>query len=146
MKNIRKILFVSFVLFGIGVGTANAVTLAKKIVATTAQSVSGNSYGDGTITGSYVATTGCDKIRIGVAGKTTNGTTNALLYADYATSSTSDRYQRSAALGTVGGRGTWFMRDATAAVNMPYTRFVLSYTSGFTGSTEMWCVYNDGSR
>jgi hypothetical protein len=142
----EKILASSFLAVILMVTSAHAVTKIKKIVATTSQSVTGDSYGDGTITGSYVAVSGCDKIRVGVATKTTNGSTNSLLYVDSATSSTSDRYARSAALGTVGGKGQWFMRDATSAINMPYARFVLSYTSGFTGSTEMWCVYNDGSQ
>jgi len=141
MKQLKDLIIVSLVFFGL-VGVAHAVSVTKKIQGETTRTAADG----GAFTGTYVATGYCDQVKIGVYGNSTNNATNALLYADVASDSTGTRYARSAALGTVGGKSTWYLRTATSATNAPYTRLYLDYSAGFTGSTSIWCTYNDGSR
>jgi hypothetical protein len=91
--------------------------------------------------GAFIDKARCDGLFYGVFGKYTNAAAVATIYADTASSVTTTRYQRSAALGTVGGRSTWYMREATAAENMPASRFTLSFPNGFTGTVGTYCTH-----
>lgn len=93
-------------------------------------------------TGNIMATGHCDRVFFGVYGKSTNNATGAQIYADALSSTTATKYQRSAALGIVGGKNSWYFREATAVANAPYSRFYLDYAAGFTGSVETWCTHS----
>lgn len=99
-----------------------------------------------TVTGVFVPTGNCDRLFFGVYGNYNNHATLASLYADTASSATSTRYQRSAALGSVGGKNSWYMREVTVAENLPYTRFYLDYAVGFTGTVDYYCTYKDDGK
>lgn len=92
--------------------------------------------------GAFINTSYCDRLFYGVFVKSTNGARAVALYADSASVATTTQYQRSAALGNVGGQSAWYMREATTAANMPVSRFTLSYSSGFTGTVGAYCTHD----
>ncbi len=139
IKNIPAVLALLWLSFA---GAAHAISVTKKIQGDTARSASDG----GAFTGTYVATGYCDTLRIAVTGAANNNATPATLYVDVAPSSTSTVYHRSSSLGSVGGVSTFYLVTASTGANAPYSRLYLDYSAGFTGSTAIWCTYEDGSR
>lgn len=144
MKHIRKILVLSLVLFGLGVSTAHAVQILSRIQGPTSWSI-GSPNGNGTTAGTMVNRTACEKVYLGVYLKSTNtGTKVVTPYADVSTTSTGTAY-RTASLGAVAGSSVYFWRELTAPASS-YIRPVFAYTTGFTGTTELWCQSSNGAR
>lgn len=138
----KKTLFVILAILGVlaaavPAGAANVVYTTKLGNTNDISTTSGAAT-----TGSIMATGHCDRVFFGVYGKSTNNATNALIYADALSSATATKYARSASLGTVGGKNSWYWREATAVANAPYSRFYLDYAAGFTGSVETYCTHS----
>lgn len=141
---LTKTIIGAFILFGLMVGSAHAVQKMKRIQGPTSWSI-GSPSGNGTTAGTMVARSGCDKVMLGVFLKSTNTGAKAIApYADVATTSTGTAY-RTANLGAMGGTSVYFWRELTAPASS-YIRPVFTYTAGFTGTTELWCQYTDGSQ
>lgn len=139
-KQLRNILVLSVVWFGLA-GVANAIMVTKKVVATTSFSASTSH------SSSVVATGYCDKVRAGIFMKYSSSSTKLpALYAYTATSSTGPNYSVYTAKGSDLARGSFYLLDLTAANNAPYTKLVLTHAIGVTGTSEIWCTYDDGSR
>jgi len=143
MKHIRKLIVLSMVLFGFGVSSAHAVNILKRIQGPTSYSI-GSPSGNGTTAGSFVRVAYCNKVFLGVFTSWNNSVKAVAPYADLASTSTGTAY-RTASLGAFGGQSDYFWRELTG-VTSEYVRPVFTYTTGFTGTTEIWCQYENGAK
>lgn len=135
----KKTIIVLFAILGVlaaAVPADAAPSVIKQLGARTSISTTSGAA----TTGEWRPGGSCDVVRFGVYGKSTNNATIAQIYADVASDTTGTRYMRSASLGSVGGKNSFYMRDATTAANQPYFRFYLDYAAGFTGSVDEYCV------